>query len=175
MSPFRWQPSSSDDHGCAFPLGCGFCGSPKRVGQGGQPLPSPPPPGRTHTGTPSLSKRRRPRRDGFTQEGRGGSVVAKAGMHCPVFWTPRAATEGLAGAEKGREEARTRRSIGRSLAGPSTRASLGLSRSPDRVLRLFPVHISWLPRSCSSTPCYRHEPGTESPSNRSHDVHGAQA
>lgn len=68
MSPLGWQPSSSDDHGCAFPLGCGFCGSPKRVGQGGQPLPSPPPPGRTHTGTPSLSKRRRPRRDGFTQK-----------------------------------------------------------------------------------------------------------
>lgn len=82
------------------------------------PLLFPLAPGRTHTGTPSLSKRKASEAGRFHAEGHGGSVVAKAGMHCPVFWTPRAAAAGLAGAEKGREQARTRRSVGRSLAGP---------------------------------------------------------
>lgn len=41
--------------------------------------------------------------------GRGRGSVAKAGMHCPVFWTPRAAAAALAGAERGGGGDETRR------------------------------------------------------------------
>lgn len=96
-------------------------------------------------------RERRPRRDGFTQKAVEEALWLRPECTIPFFWTPRAAAAGLAGAEKGTEEARTRRSVGRSLAGPSRRTSLGLSRPPERVLYLFPVHTSWLPKSWSST------------------------
>lgn len=119
-------------------------------------------------------RERRPRRDGFTQKAMEEALWLRP--ECTVPFSGRRGRRQQAWAERRRGENRRERddrSVGLWL-GPSRQASLGLSRSPERVLYLFPVHTSWLPRSCSSTTCYRHEPGTESPSNRSHDAHGAQ-
>lgn len=88
-----------DDRRCILPLGYGFCGSPKRVGQAENAVVV------THatsllkkTGAPSAAREH------------GGWVMAKAEMHCPVSWAPRAAAvrlEWRGGDETRRTDGRT--------------------------------------------------------------------
>lgn len=101
---------SSDARGCAFPLGCGFCGSPKRVGQGREPLPSP---SRPHAYRhASLPKRRRPRRDGFTQKAVEEALWLRP--ECTIPFSGRRGRRQQAWPEwrKGRRRGETRRSVG---------------------------------------------------------------
>lgn len=74
--------ASRDDRRCAYPLGCGFCGSPKRVERAeNAPLWA-----RTHI----VGRREeRPRRT-VPRTRPWRRAVAKAGMQSAVVWTPRA-------------------------------------------------------------------------------------
>lgn len=75
--------ASRGDRRCAYPLGCGFCGSPKRVEQAENAS--------VLAACTSLVQERSAHDGRFHARDHGVRVVAKAGMHWPVVWTPRAA------------------------------------------------------------------------------------